>query len=199
MKKQKKFVVYLITAILLVLCIICLLQYLLFNKSKQSFKNIKNSTFEASTKYADVNFKTSNDEQTLFITVNYKDLSDVSALHIHTNKNGSPGPIIAWLGTSNQWQHGVAQNKTGKNSPCCGVNNPLCKLAAPFGTPHVQDLSNSVRTFTVTNSSGSHCPWIENGTMLVVHGYNFQTVVDGKLTNKKPGIDPIAHVKFTSK
>ena len=198
MKKQVKFVLYLVI-VLVVLCILCLLQSLLLNKSKQSFKNIKNNVFEASTKYADVSFTTSTDEQTLFITVNYKNLSDVSALHIHTNKNGSPGPIIAWLGTTNQWQHGVAQNKSGKNSPCCSVNNPLCKLAAPFGTPNILELSNSVRTFTVSNSCGPDCPWIENGTILVVHGYNFQTVVHGKLTNKKPGVDPIAHVKFTTK
>jgi len=199
MKKEGNFIIYLILA-LIILFVICSLQSVIFNKLKESFKNIKNSdTFEARTKYADVTFTTSNDNQTLHITVHYKNLSDVSALHIHTNNNGSPGPIIAWLGTTNTWQNGVTQNKSGKNSPCCNATNPFCKLAAPMGTPLIQDLSNRVRTFTVTNSFGKDCPWIKNGTMLVIHGYNFQTVVDGQLTNKKPGIDPIAHVKFSRK
>tara|TARA_Y100000591_G_scaffold66045_2_gene54654 strand:+ start:20399 stop:20995 length:597 start_codon:yes stop_codon:yes gene_type:complete len=198
MQKLEKFVVYFII-VLVILCVVGLLPCLLSNKSMQSFENIKNTTFEASTQYADVSFTTTADRQTLFITVNYKNLADVSALHIHTNNKGSPGPIIAWLGTTNQWQHGVVQNKSGKNSPCCSVNNPLCTLAAPFGTPRIKDLSNTVRTFTVTNSCGPGCPWIEDGTILVVHGYNFQSVVHGKLTNKKPGIDPIAHVPFTAK
>ena len=194
MKKEGNFIIYLIIA-MVILYIICFL----FDESQQSFKNIKNREYEASTQYADVNFTTSADGQTLYITVNYKNLSDVSALHIHTNNNGSPGPIIAWLGTTNEWQQGVTQNKSSKNSPCCSNINPFCTLAAPMGTPLIQNLSNSVRTFTVSNSYGQGCPWIENGTMLVIHGYDFQTVIDGKLTNKKPGIDPIAHVKFTSK
>lgn len=198
MKKARGYLVSL-AIILVVLYVVYLFRGTLFGSSKQSFENIKNSVFEASTKYADANFTTSTDGQTLYVTVNYKNLADVSAVHIHTNNNGSPGPIIAWLGTTEEWQQGVKQNTPGTNSPCCNVNNPLCTLAAPVGTPLIQELTNSVRTFTITNSCGKDCPWIENGTLLVIHGYNFQRVVDGKLTNEKPGIDPIAHVEFMAK
>jgi len=36
------------------------------------------------------------------------------------------------------------------------------------------------------------------GMFLVIHGYNFQKVVDGCPTNEKPGIDVIEVVPFTA-
>jgi hypothetical protein len=186
-------------ACLAIILVVLYVLYMFLRSSKQPFENGKNSTFKASTKYADASYTISADGETLYITINYKDLKDVSAVHIHTNNNGSPGPIIAWLGTTDEWQQGVTQNTPGKNSPCCNVNNPLCTLAAPMGTPLIQELTNSVRTFTITNSCSKDCPWIENGTLLVIHGYNFQRVVNGKLTKDAPGIDPIAHVEFEAK
>lgn len=170
--------------------------------TKSSFTNLKslgNKTFQSSTKYADVEFNTSDDSQTIYITVQYKDLTKVSAIHIHTNDNGSPGPIIAWLGTSQEWQQGVVQNTPGKNSPCGSDKNHLSTLAAPQGTPYIDNLANSTRTFTVTNKTSKLCPWIGNGTVLVVHGFNFQKVINGQLTSEPPGIDPIAHTLFEIK
>ena len=170
------------------------------NNSKiQSFSNIElygNKKFKSTSKFADVEFTTSQDAQTIYITVNYKDLTGVSAIHIHTNNNGMPGPILAWLGTSHEWQHGVAQNTPGSNAPCCTEDNPLCTLAAPKSTPYVNSLSNTTRTFTVTNKTCKGCPWIENGTLLDVHGFNFQKVLNGQLTTEKPGADMISNTLF---
>ena len=187
--------------------VIIIVLYILFNflrtfyfKSKsEGLNSYANKTFYSSCKYADVEFTASDDGNTLFINVNYKDLTGVSAIHIHTNNNGSPGPILAWLGTTNEWQHGVAQNTPGSNSPCCSINNPLCTLAAPNSTPYINNLSNTVQTFTVTNMNCKDCPWLENGTFLDVHGFNFQKVINGKLTNEKPGADIISNTLFLIK
>ena len=170
--------------------------------TKSSFTNLKslgNKTFKASSKYADIEYNTSDDAQTLYITVHYKDLTNVSAIHIHTNNNGSPGPILAWLGTSKEWQQGVAQNTPGGNSPCGSDNNPLSTLAAPQGTPYINNLANSTRTFTVTNKTSKLCPWIGNGTVVCCHGFNFQKVINGQLTNEKPGADMISNNLFEIK
>lgn len=187
-----------ILAIIIVLYVLVYYFRTLYFKPKHdSFGSYSNKTFRSTSKYADVEFKTSNNGKTIFITVTYKDLTGVSAIHIHTNNNGSPGPILAWLGTSNEWQHGVAQNTPGSNSPCCSPENPLCTLAAPNSTPYISNLGNTVQTFTVTNSNCKDCPWLENGTLLDVHGFNFQKVLDGKLTNEKPGADIISNTPFT--
>jgi len=178
---------------------ILVIMYNSYFKPKQNFSNIElygNKKFKSSSKFADVEFTTSQDAQTLYITVNYKDLTGVSAIHIHTNNNGSPGPILAWLGTSHEWQHGVAQNTPGSNAPCCTEDNPLCTLAAPKSTPYVNNLSNTTRTFTVTNKTCKGCPWIENGTLLDVHGFNFQKVLNGQLSTEKPGADMISNTLF---
>jgi hypothetical protein len=159
-----------------------------------------NTTFVSSSKYADVEYNTSSDSNTLYITVNYKDLTGVSAIHIHVNNNGSPGPVLAWLGTTAEWQSGVAQNTPGGNSPCCNIINKLCTLAAPDNTPNITELSNTTMTFTVKNPlCNKSCPWINNGTLLDVHGFNFQKVIDGNLTSEPPGADIISNTVFTSK
>jgi hypothetical protein len=199
-KFSMKKLIYLITIFLIIYVIYVLFR--LYKNKKQGFDNLNfnslgNKTFKASSKYADVSFKTSPDGQSINITANYKDLTGVSAVHIHNNNNGAPGQIIAWLGTSDEWQSGVVQNTPGKNSPCCTGGDPLAKLAAPSGTPNIITLSNSMMTFDVTNSQcNTKCPWIKNGTFLVIHGFNFQRVKNGELTGGKPGIDVIDHIAF---
>uniref|UniRef100_A0A6C0KQS5 Uncharacterized protein n=1 Tax=viral metagenome TaxID=1070528 RepID=A0A6C0KQS5_9ZZZZ len=168
---------------------------------KRGIKTKKNifskKTLKATSKYLDVTFTTNSNGQSINIHANYKDLHGVSAIHIHTNNNGSPGQIIAWLGTSEQWQQGVFQNTPGKNSPCCNKNNSLCTLAAPNDTPNILNLSNSKKTFNVKNKScNKSCPWIQKGTFLVIHGFNFQRVENGELTNELPGIDVIKYIAF---
>ena len=176
----------------------------LYKNNIQGYKNISNSqnslgnkTFKATSKYADVLFKTSENGESINITANYKDLKGVSAIHIHNNENGSPGQIIAWLGTTDEWQNGVLQNTPGKNSPCCTAGDPLAKLAAPNGTPNIINLSNSMMTFDVTKSNcNKKCTWINNGAFLVVHGFNFQRMENGELTSGKPGLDILNHTAF---
>jgi hypothetical protein len=203
--KVKKFSMKNLLYLLVIIVIIYLgiMLFRLYKNKRQGYDILNNSmsldnkTFKASSKYADVSFKTSDDGQTIHIIADYKDLKGVSAIHIHNNDNGSPGQIIAWLGTSDEWQTGVVQNTPGKNSPCCTAGDPLAKLAAPNGTPKIITLSNSMMTYDVTNSQcNKKCPWIKNGTFLVVHGFNFQRIKNGELTSGKPGIDVIYHTPF---
>jgi hypothetical protein len=199
---KKKGYNYIIIIIVIVIIILLFLWYSgIINLQKQSFNNLNslgNKTFKSSSKYADVEFTTSYDAKTLHIKVYFKDLTGVSAIHIHVNNKGMPGPILAWLGTTKEWNLGVAQNTPGSNSPCCAKNNPLCTLAAPKSTPNINNLSNSVMNFTVSNENcDNSCPWIENGALLDVHGFNFQKVINGKLTSEKPGADMISNTLFT--
>jgi hypothetical protein len=192
---------------IIVIVIVFLLFFLSNNnnnntKNKQTFQTLStlgNKTFKSSSKYADVEFTTSEDAKTIYVKVQYKDLTGVSAIHIHVNNNGKPGPILAWLGTTNEWQLGVAQNTPGSNAPCCSKYNRLCTLAAPESTPKINNLSNSVMEFTFRNycCNGTACPWIENGTLLDVHGFNFKKVINGKLTSEPAGADIISNTAFT--
>jgi len=166
-------------------------------KTKKNITSLGKKSFNASSKYVDVSFSKNSDGQLINISAKYKDLKGVSAIHIHVNNNGSPGPIIAWLGTTEEWQQGVIQNTPGKNSPCCNYNNPLCTLAAPKGTPKIMNLSKSKKYFNIENNScNKSCPWIKNGTFLVIHGFNFQKVENGELTKENTGLDVIAAIPF---
>jgi hypothetical protein len=165
--------------------------------SKTVKHNVSRPKFTASSKYAKVNY-TVNNNNTIRVKVKFNKLKGVSAIHIHTNDNGSPGPIIAWLVTSKEWQLGVTQNTPGENLPCCSSTNKMCALIAPDETPYTENVQNTTVTFDFKKDfCGNKCPWIDNGTFLVIHGYNFQKVIDGCLTNEKPGIDAIEAVPFT--
>ena len=158
--------------------------------------------YSATSPYADVTFRAN--DQVMYVNVKYKNLNGVSAIHIHVNNNGSPGPILAWLGTTNEWQNGVAQNSLNGNAPCSTKSNPNSILASPtnIGTPYLNELTeNSERTFVIynENSSPGKCPWIQNGTLLDIHGFNFQQKINGKLTSGKPGADMIYQSVFTIK
>jgi hypothetical protein len=165
-------------------------------KIQENFSQFKK--FSATSPYADVVFM--GNDSVMYINVKYKKLSGVSALHIHVNNKGSPGPVLAWLGTTIQWQRGVAQTAHGANSPCCTKTNPMCILASPpnIGTPYLSSqLENTEKTFVFYNEFvGIGCPWINNGTLLDIHGFNFQENIDGKLTDKKPGPDIIFQSEF---
>ena len=154
--------------------------------------------FTALSKYAKVNYTVNNNNDTIRVKVKFNNLEGVSGIHIHTNDNGSSGPIIAWLVTSKEWQLGVAQNTPLGNSPCCSSKNKLCTLIAPDETPYTENVQNTTVTYVVKkNFCGNKCPWINNGTLLNVHGYNFQKVIDGCPTNEEPGADMIDSVPFT--
>ena len=196
---------FIILVIVLIIVVIYLLRLFFSSGSKTNEKtnekmlHLGNKKFTASSKYADVSYITSENTDTLTIQVNYKDLTGVSAIHIHVNDNGSPGPVLAWLGTTPEWQNGTVQNTPGTNIPCFNVNNRLCNLIAPENTPLISNLSNNTMVFTVKKNfceGGCKCPWIKNGTLLDVHGFNFQKYNNGVPSKEKPGADIIDQQKF---
>ena len=154
--------------------------------------------YVAKSKYVTVSYTM--DNNSIRIHAKFGNLTGVSAMHIHINDNGKPGPIIAWLVTTNEWNSGVLQNTPGKNAPCCGSNNRMCSLAGPANsTPLVKNVANAEMNYVVKNEfckSKSACPWINNGTILVVHGFNFQRVENGCLTDAPAGIDPLQAIPF---
>jgi hypothetical protein len=153
--------------------------------------------YYASSPYADVKFRAN--DSVMYVSVTYKNLSGVSAIHIHTNNKGSPGPVLAWLGTTEEWQRGVAQTTAKANSPCCIKQNTNCSLAAPskLNIPYLTNIkTNTQKSFVYFNNNGNSCDWIRNGTLLDVHGFNFQQKINGKLTSGKPGADIIYQSNF---
>ena len=177
-----------------------------FNKNAtlETFSNYvsdKSPQYVAKSKYAAVSYAVDSSSDAIRIHVKFGDLTGVSAIHIHTNDNGKPGLIIAWLATTSEWKSGVLQNTPGKNAPCCGSNNPMCSLAgsADF-TPLIQSVANTEMDYVVRNefckSSANKCPWINNGTILVIHGLNFQRVENGCLTDGPVGIDVLQAIPF---
>uniref|UniRef100_A0A6C0B9I6 CHRD domain-containing protein n=1 Tax=viral metagenome TaxID=1070528 RepID=A0A6C0B9I6_9ZZZZ len=182
-----------------VLLIVIYFLYSSFVKPEFYYNNMEFKNYSASSPYADVTFR--GNDRIMYVNVKYKNLSNVSAIHIHADNNGSPGPILAWLGTTEDWQRGVKQTTKNSNAPCCSKNNPKCLLASPdhIGTPYLSTLmENSEKTFVFRNDSKSpgKCPWIKHGAMLVVHGFNFQQNINGKLTSGKPGLDIILKSVF---
>jgi hypothetical protein len=164
----------------------------------------KSSPYVAKTKYAAVSYAADSSSDAIRIHAKFGDLTGVSAIHIHTNDNGKPGPIIAWLATTSEWKSGVLQNTPGKNAPCCGSNNPMCSLAGPAdSTPLIQSVANTEMDYVVKNdfckaSAANKCPWINNGTILVIHGPNFQRVANGCLTDGPVGIDVLQAIPFAA-
>jgi hypothetical protein len=200
-KNSVKQLIFLAAVVLIILYIV----YYLFQSSSKiaAFSGNGNfQEFQALANCADVTFKAN--DTVMYVNVKYKDLTGVSALHIHVNNNGMPGPILGWLGTTEAWQRGVAQNTAGSNSPCCTKNNPKCNLVAPAGTPFLtKEMEGTEQDFVFYKQCGkSVCnaklPWISQGTLLDSHGFNFQQLINGVLTNQAPGADMLENVPFTS-
>ena len=144
---------------IVVLVVVCVGYYFLgSNKSVSAFSGNDFQSFQVTANCADVTFKAN--DTVMYINIKYKDLTGISAIHIHVNNNGMPGQILAWLGTTEAWQRGVAQNTAGSNSPCCSKNNPQSNL-------------------------------------LDSHGFNFQQLINGVLTNQAPGADMLENILFT--
>ena len=160
----------------------------------------QSNKYVAKSKYTAVSYAVDSSSDAIRIHAKFGDLTGVSAIHIHTNDNGKPGPIIAWLATTSEWKSGVFQNTPGNNAPCCGPNNPMCCLAGPTdSTPLIQSVANTEMDYVVRNDfckAKSMCPWINNGTILVVHGFKFQRVENGCLTDAPAGIDPLQAIPF---
>jgi len=173
-----------------------------------TYASSKSPQYVAKSKYAAVSYAADSSSDAIRIHAKFGDLTGVSAIHIHTNDNGKPGPIIAWLATTSEWKSGVLQNTPGKNAPCCGSNNPMCSLAGPAdSTPLIQSVANTEMDYVVKNdfckssaaaATANKCPWINNGTILVIHGPNFQRVANGCLTDGPVGIDVLQAIPFAA-
>jgi hypothetical protein len=188
-------------AIVVLVVVVVAYYFLGYNKSVSAFSGNDFQSFQVSANCADVTFKAN--DTVMYINIKYKDLTGISAIHIHVNNNGMPGPILAWLGTTEAWQRGVAQNALGSNSPSCTRNNPKCNLVAPEGTPFLtKAMEGTERNFTFYKQCGTaKCnatlPWISKGTLLDSHGFNFQQLINGVLTNQAPGADMLENILFT--
>lgn len=196
-KNQKMIFCVLILIVFIILCV-CLYRNYKQNRV-YTFQNKVFKEYYAQSPYADVKCKAN--DFVMYITVKYKNLNGVSAMHIHVNNNGTPGPVLAWLGTTIEWQRGVAQTAVNGNAPCSSKKNPKSVLASPnnIGTPYLNERMNySEKTFVFhnENTNPSKCPWIQNGFLLDVHGFNFQQKINGKLTSGKPSADVIFQDEF---
>lgn len=142
---------------------------------------------------------TSNPEY-LYIKAKFGNVSDLSGIHIHTNDDGMSGPILAWLGTSIEWNSGITQNTPLTNYPCCSgdcqTNNNMCLLTSPTGTPYTSELSFSTKKYIVKQSVCKNCPWISGGTRLDTHGKKFQQYINCKIIGDTPGIDMLESILF---
>lgn len=173
---------------------------------KISFKN--KSYYKANSKYAEVKYFASKSGN-LYIEAKFFDVSQISGIHIHTNYQGSSGPIIAWLATTPEWQHGITQNTPLTNSTpsytcnvfdnCKKENNNMCTLVAPEKTPHMKNLSYTTQYYKIHKKVCKSCPWISDGTFLDIHGKNFQQLYDCGVVGTKPGIDMLKSILFVKK
>ena len=171
----------------------------------------KKPYYEATSEYVNVKFFTSKND-TLYIKAKFFDVTKISGIHIHTNYNGSSGPIVVWLATTPEWDHGVTQNTPLTNSTptyaCCIVNNckcnnkcikednNMCTLVAPEKTPYMNDLSYTTQYYTIDKKVCPSCPWISDGTFLDIHGKNFQQIYGCKIVGTTPGIDMLESIPF---
>lgn len=155
------------------------------------------TSFSASNKYASVFLVESSDSYFVkFLVTKYVFQDNITAIHIHSNVNDQPGPILIWLLTTTQWQSGVSQSTPAANSPCCiKIAGSQCDLTAPSGTMFKNFVTpGQIYTKIVPkNVCGDSCPGITQDSphgFLVVHGNNFQTVEpNGCLSNGTAGID----------
>lgn len=79
----------------------------------------------------------------------------------------------------------------------------MCTLRAPLGTPLTKYSSGKTYKFSASKPStcqgtDNSCPWINSGTILNFHGYEFQRVRHGCVTNGSPSADVISSVPFES-
>ena len=153
------------------------------------------SIYRAISTYGESEYKVLPD-QSIEGYIKFKNLEGVSACHIHSAAGNNP--ILVWLATSKEWEQGVAQGTPGSNAPCCVPGKKGCTLGAPPCTPESKNSSFKIFRFKVQPSScvGGTCPWISQGTLLNFHGYNFQKVVNGCLTEGTPGADMISSVSY---
>ena len=128
------------------------------------------------------------------IEAKLKNTKNVSAVHIHQNKNGKPGPILSWIATTPRWQDGILQNKLNMNKPCCGKEKK-CNLTAPIGTKKIK--SNTTIKKIVIIPKTKSCKGMRLGAFLVIHGKKFQYKKKNKTLSKgKSQLDILKYTKL---
>jgi len=139
----------------------------------------------ASTKWVSVKYWKKKDHYKA--RVKFHNLSDVSAVHIHSGN----GPTIAWLATSPEWQtpSGDCDRSKISNGTCVAVGG----LLAPPGTPLINNISHTVIEMRIPYTKfNEKCNAMNNlknkNVYLVVHGKNF--------SSQNNCIDILARVKF---
>lgn len=128
----------------------------------------------------------------------FKDLSEVSAIHIHSNLPTMP--ILVWIASSQEWENGVAQATPLSNAPCCFIRKgddlqTLCSLKSPYHVPNTKFSSFTSSSFCVELEPclSKDCDWKKNDFVINVHGYNFASVgKSGCPDSLKPGADVIS-------
>ena len=146
----------------------------------------------AKNKWAKVNYWKDGDQYKARVEF-ASDLTGVSAIHIHREKDGGVGPIIAWLATSQTWHDGAMQRITQKNAPCCNSVNG-CTIQANVGTLDVSQAAGKIVQLDIPFKG---LPDACNATdmlkkrkeYLVVHGMNIPTKSPG-------GLDILSATKF---
>ena len=137
-------------------------------------------------------------EQVLYINVKFLSVEGVSAMHIHSAQ--SPNPILVWLLTSKEWQNGVVQTSFSSNSPCC--SNQQCNVVAPIDIPTIETVKlNKIYQMIVSPPLNCvkdqiPCPWTSQGTLLNVHGNQFQFYDRCRISDGMPGVDLISSTTF---
>jgi hypothetical protein len=151
-----------------------------------------NKTLKARNKYASV--KLNINKKSMKYEAKLKNTKNVSAVHIHQNKNGKPGPILSWIATTPQWNAGIMQNKKNMNQPCCSKEKK-CSLTAPLGTRKIK--SNILIKASTRLPRTKKCTGANPGAILVIHGKKFQYTRKNKTLSKgKPGINVIKTSMF---
>ena len=115
--------VFIILSLIIIVAVLC---GLLIPSESKPFAS-------ATTKYVSASYVKSGDNYKATVQFS-KDLTGVSAAHIHRGDGGTIGQIIAWLATSQEWQD--TQTTSDENSPCCNPQNN-CTFQAPSGTINV--------------------------------------------------------------
>lgn len=152
--------------------------------------------FRAISKFAVVEYEVLCD-RSIEGVVHFKNLDGVSAIHIQSAARKNP--ILVWLATSEEWDHGIAQRTPGSNGPCCYKENGQCDLVAPCGTPNTKSASFKKMKFRMEPPrmcKDGCCPWVSKGTVLKIHGYCFQKLEKGCPTRGRPGRDVLESVCF---
>ena len=185
---------------------------------QKAFSSPNAVVYEAVSSYMKVTFVSAvQAPNNLYVRADFYDVSSISGAHIHTNYNNNAGPIIVWLATSEEWQHGVLQNTPLTNTTasyaccrscalktcrsCCQRSSTrsspnMCTLIAPPGTPDARRLSYQTVYYIAQKTTCGSCPWINDGTFLDVHGKQFQQVYDCTVVGTTPGVDMVDQVAF---